>query len=192
MPRTWPIDGPCRSRAVGLYSGGTLCYEALLRLRELLDGPLFSNLELDGVESIDVQADSLGHTLLDLGDDSFTVGRPHPMVDLWQRCHRLVIEASDPEVGVLLLDVMLGHGAHPDPASVPAAALREARRCALDEGRGLACVVALCGTPDDPQDLEKQRAELASAGAVVVSSNFQAATIAAALSKGDLSLAPRS
>jgi FdrA protein len=125
---------------------------------------------------------------MDLGDDRFTLGRPHPMIDLRQRCAMLVAEASGPEVGVLLLDVVLGYGAHPDPASELAPALCQAQRIASGQGRGLACVAVLCGTDGDPQGMEKQRAALEEAGAVVVPSNLQATTIAAALGRGDLDL----
>ena len=127
---------------------------------------------------------------MDLGDDRFTVGRPHPMIDLRQRCSMFTEAAANPEVGVLLLDVVLGYGAHPDPASELAPAIKEAGRVASEEGRGLACVAVLCGTQEDPQDLGGQRDALEDAGAVVVPGNVQAATIAAALSLGDLSLVP--
>ena len=102
----------------------------------------------------------------------------------------LTTEAANPEVGVLLLDVVLGYGAHADPASELAPAIEEAIRVASEAGRALACVAVLCGTDGDPQDLGKQRATLEAAGAVVVSSNTQAATIASALSRGDLGLIP--
>ena len=174
-------------RIRGLYSGGTLCYEALVLLRELVDEDLFSNLQLSGVYSLQSHEGSQGHTLVDLGDDLFTVGKPHPMIDLRERCRRIVREAANPEVGVILLDVILGYGAHPDPASEIAQALEEAQRIASDMGRGLACVVVLCGTTGDPQSLAKQREQLAAAGALVVSSNVQAVKIAAALSRGESS-----
>ena len=172
----------------GLYSGGTLCYEGLLLLRDLLSEPLYANLELPGVRPLDGGQAERGHQLVDLGDDRFTVGRPHPMIDYRQRSEQLVREAAKPDVGILLLDVMLGHGAHPDPASELAPALKEAQEVASREGRGLACVVVLSGTAGDPQFLDVQQAQLTSTGAVVVSSNVQAVRIAAALSRGDLGL----
>ncbi len=106
------------------------------------------------------------------------------MIDPGPRCKRLVQAARDPDVGILLLDVVLGYGAHPDPASQLAPAILEAQRLASADGRTLVCVVALIGTAGDPQDLDKQRAALATVGAIVVSSNLQAATIAAGLSHG--------
>ena len=104
------------------------------------------------------------------------------MIDLGPRCRRLAQAAQDPDVGILLLDVVLGYGAHPDPASQLAPAIVEAQRLATGDGRALVCVIALIGTAGDPQDVDKQRATLAAVGAVVVSSNLQAATIAAGLS----------
>ena len=173
----------------GLYSGGTLCHEALLLLRHMDDADIYSNLDLAGVRSLDGAALSGGHHLIDLGDDVFTVGRPHPIIDLRERCQHIVREAANLEVGVLLLDVMLGYGAHPDPASELAPALKEARRIASRDERSIAAVVVLCGTRGDPQSFDRQREELTGAGAIVVQSNAQAVTIAAAISRGDLRLA---
>ena len=174
----------------GLFSGGTLCYEALFTVRELTGGPVSSNLKLQGVRAVESPQGASGHVLIDLGDDRFTVGRPHPMIDLRQRCAMLEAEAANPEASVLLLDVVLGYGAHPDPASELAPAIEGAVGLAAEVGRTLACVAVLCGTQGDPQGLDRQRATLEAAGAVVVSSNLQAATIAAALSLGSLDLVP--
>jgi hypothetical protein len=91
----------------GLYSGGTLCYESLFILRNL-GHQAGSGLEREQVG---------GDLLIDMGDDRYTVGRPHPMIDFRSRCDALVQAAADPEVGVVLLDVILGYGAHPDPAA---------------------------------------------------------------------------
>ncbi|MCE2404611.1 MAG: acyl-CoA synthetase FdrA [Dehalococcoidia bacterium] len=181
--------GGCRSIR-GLYSGGTLCYEALFTVRELTAGPVSSNLKLGGVRTVESSRGARGHVLVDLGDDRFTVGRPHPMIDLRQRCDMLKAEAADAEAAILLLDVVLGYGAHPDPASELAPAIQEAVRIAAEGGRTLACVAVLCGTQGDPQGLDRQKAALEAAGAVVVPSNLQAATIAAALSMGSLDPVP--
>lgn len=174
----------CRSIR-GLYSGGTLCYEALILLRELGD-QLQSNLHLPGVYSIQEGQSDGGHVLLDLGEDQFTAGRPHPIIDLGPRCDQILQAAEDPDVGILLFDVVLGYGAHPDPASELAPAISEAQRMAADRGRILACIAVLIGTVGDPQGLEKQRADLIAAGGVVVQSNAQACTIAAGLRRGSL------
>ena len=172
--------GPRRIR--GLYSGGTLCYEALYLLDQLGEPASFNPDPYPQVGSPDRD----GHILLDLGDDRYTVGRPHPMIDMRPRCEHIVREGGDPNVGILLLDVVLGHGAHPDPASELAPAIEEAQRLANRAGRGLATVIALCGTRDDPQRLEQQEAALNEAGAIVVHSNALAARTAVALSRGDL------
>lgn len=179
-----PWDDQCFIR--GLFSGGTLCYEALWLLRQ--GGlELHANVTLEGVKELADPDVSLGHTLVDLGDDRYTVGRPHPMIDFRPRCRRLLQEASDPEVGVVLMDVVLGYGSHADPASELGPAIEEAIAVARKGGRELACVVSLCGTDDDPQGISGQEERLTDAGAVVVRSNALAARIALGLNRRDLS-----
>jgi FdrA protein len=121
--------------------------------------------------------------MIDFGDDRLTQGRAHPMIDQRSRLERIGAEAADPRTAVLLLDVVLGHGAHPDPAAELAPALAEARRAAGNDGRALAVVVSLCGTEGDPQGLARQGDALAAAGAVVHRSNAEAARAAAALTR---------
>ncbi|MCH7606317.1 MAG: hypothetical protein IH962_04105, partial [Chloroflexi bacterium] len=183
-------DLPPGARAIrGMYSGGTLCYEGLLLLRGL-GHQVNSNLDSKARGQPGPAQSGPTHTLVDLGGDEYTVGRPHPMIDFRLRCQQIV-EAAAPEVGVLLLDVILGYGAHPDPAAELAPALKEAQRRAKDRGRVLACVVTLCGTQEDPQGLSRQEEALEEAGAVVVHSNALAVRIVSALSLGDLSVLPR-
>jgi succinyl-CoA synthetase alpha subunit len=160
----------------GLFSGGTFCYEAMLQLRARLGEPIHSNIPLTPDAALPDPAHSSGHTCIDMGADSFTVGRPHPMIDLAPRAARLLAEAADPTVAVLLLDVVLGYGAHPDPTSVLAPAIQAARQAA---GRDLPVVVHLCGTPADPQGLEAQAKALTAAGAMLTPSNAAAARLAA-------------
>jgi FdrA protein len=119
--------------------------------------------------------DARGHTMVDLGGDEFTRGRPHPMIDQRFRVQHLETAAADPAVGVILLDVVLGYGAHPDPASelAPVIAGAVARQAAV--------VVSLCGTTTDPQGRDVQAAALHDAGASVFLSNAAAAAHAAAL-----------
>jgi FdrA protein len=152
-----------------LFSGGTLAYELLLALRPLVS-PLYSNLSSSaaGVLSLPDLGRSQGHTVLDLGDDELTVGRPHPMIDNTLRLRRLRQEATDPEVAVILLDVVLGEGAHPDPAAELAPAIAAARTAAAGEGRRLEVIALLVGTDEDPQGLERQAAAFGEAGARVV------------------------
>jgi hypothetical protein len=103
----------------------------------------------------------------------------------------LLQEAADADVAVVLLDVVLGYGSHPDPASELAPTVLEARNMARSTGRELACVISLCGTDADPQSMSRQHEELTTAGTLVVQSNALASRIALALSRGDLSGLPR-
>ncbi len=162
----------------GLYSGGTFCYEALLLLTEAL-GRVASNTPLEPDCRLADVWQSEGHTAIDLGDDVFTRGRPHPMIDQTLRIERIQKEAADPEVAVILFDVVLGYGAHADPAAELGPALREAQAAAGRAGRQVALVGSVCGTAADPQDLGRQEAALRDAGVLLAESNAQAVRIAA-------------
>jgi succinyl-CoA synthetase alpha subunit len=157
----------------GLYAGGTLAWEAVALLGAALDGVAPGLSGGDG-----------GHRVIDLGADAFTVGRPHPMIDGGVRREWIEREARDPATAVLLLDVVLGHGAHPDPAGELAPALAAARRTAALAGRGLAVVASVTGTERDPQPRAAQVATLRAAGALVMDSNAQAARLAARIAAG--------
>ena len=145
----------------GLFSGGTLAYEAVLVLQSLLH-PLHSNAAISADQHLTDPLKSQGHTILDLGGDEFTVGRLHPMMDNDLRIRRLKQEAADPETGLILLDVVLGEGAHADPASELAPAIAAARQSRPD----VPVWVVLVGTDADPQGLERQREQFEAAGAV--------------------------
>jgi FdrA protein len=160
-----------------LFSGGTFAYEAMLILQAAV-GPVYSNLPLPLEDALTDPAHSREHTVLDLGADEFTVGRPHPMIDLSVRAARIRAEAADPTTGVILLDVVLGYGAHPDPAHGLADAIRAARTAAAAAGRDLAVVASVCGTEADPQRLSAQQAQLAAAGVRLAPSNAAAARLA--------------
>ena len=164
----------------GLYSGGTFCYEASLLLGEALGGVL-SNAPVKASEAIDDPWRSRGHTVIDLGDDVFTRGRPHPMIDHRLRNERILKEAADPGVAVILMDVVLGHGAHADPAAEMAPVIGAAQARALKKKRRIAFVGFVCGTSADPQDLAAQERALTKAGMVLASSNAGAARLAAAI-----------
>ena len=171
---TWPAWGSEQPTSPGaglraLYSGGTLALEALSIADAL--GAVESNL---GVPTAAVTAPAGHHRVLDLGADEYTLGRPHPMIDLGPRRSLLAEEAADPTCGVLLLDVVLGHGAHPDPASQLGPAIAQARSGRPD----LAVVVCLVGTRDDPQGFDAQCAALTAAGARVFAANADAARYA--------------
>ena len=152
----------------GVYAGGTLAWEALTllasRLRDVAPDPA---------------GGGVGHRVVDLGDDAFTVGRPHPMIDATLRREWIAREGSDPGTAVLLLDVVLGHGAHRDPACEILPALRAARESRRGDGADLVIVASVCGTDADPQSRAAQVRALESAGVIVMPSNAQAARFAA-------------
>jgi succinyl-CoA synthetase alpha subunit len=149
----------------GLYSGGSLAYEAKVVL----------TLELGDAAK--------AHTILDLGDDEYTVGRPHPMIDPRLRNEHIVAIGSDPEAAVLLLDVVIGYASHPDPAGALAPAIAQARETAKRAGRYLAVVASVCGTDRDTQGLAAQESTLVAAGVLVQPSNARAARLAALIAK---------
>jgi FdrA protein len=159
---------PAQRFVRGLYSGGTLAWETVALLSARLDGVA------PGIAGV-----GNGHRVVDLGADTFTVGRPHPMIDGRVRREWIEREAHDPATAVVLLDVVLGYGAHPDPAGELAPSLAAARRAAAAAGRGLAVVASVTGTEADPQVRSRQVATLRAAGAVVMDSNAQAARLAA-------------
>ncbi len=150
----------------GLYSGGTLAYEAQWILRDFLD-EVYSNAPLLSNHHLLSSAISQSNTILDLGADEFTVGRLHPMIDNDLRIRRLIQESDDPKVAVILLDVMLGYGAHPDPASELAPAIAQAVDRARRTGRSLCVIAVVIGTDQDPQNLAAQVQRLNEAGARV-------------------------
>jgi FdrA protein len=151
----------------GLYSGGTLCAEAAVIVAEIQKG----------------RPEKSGHTLLDLGDDQFTVGRPHPMIDFRLRNEYIQTAADDPATAVVLLDVVLGYGSHPDPTAELVPAIEQARARAAGPGRPLIVVGSVCGTPADPQDLARQEARLEAAGVLLAPSNAAAARLAALIAE---------
>lgn len=159
----------------GLFSGGTLQYEALLVLENYLR-VVYSNAPLHKKDKLEDSLVSKEHTVIDLGEDEFTVGRLHPMMDNDLRIRRLEKEAADPEVAVILLDVVLGYGAHRDPASELAPAIAAAIKAASSAGRHLEVVAIVSGTDEDPQGMGSQIRTLQSAGARVETSNDAAAS----------------
>jgi succinyl-CoA synthetase alpha subunit len=164
----------------GLYSGGTFCYEASLLLKKKL-GQINSNTPVEPGDRLSDVWTSRKHTVIDLGDDLFTRGRPHPMIDHRLRNERLIKEASDPEVAVILLDIVLGYGSHPDPAAEMVPVIQKARDLASDAGRHLAVIAFVCGTAADPQNLSRQETALREAGVILAQSNAQAVRMAASV-----------
>ena len=158
----------------GLFSGGTLQYEALLILQNYLP-VVYSNAPLDKKNKLADSLVSKEHTIIDLGEDEFTVGRLHPMMDNDLRIRRLEKEAADLEVAAILLDVVLGYGSHPDPAGELAPAIASAIKTVAASGRYLEVVAVVSGTDEDPQGMENQIKALKEAGAKVETSNDSAA-----------------
>jgi FdrA protein len=172
------LAGPRGSRTVtlrpeqrwikALYTGGSLAAEAAGLLREAL-----------GKAAIDVPGDgclmrSGGHEVIDLGDERYTRGRPHPMIDPTLRTDRLPALFADPENAVLLLDVVLGHGSSPDPAGALAAVIADGLARLRADGRDLAVVASVCGTDRDPQSSAAQTEALTRAGVTVLGDNAAA------------------
>jgi FdrA protein len=160
----------------GLFSGGTLCHEALLLFQGALE--VYSNVSPLKELRLHYPARGKEHCCIDMGEDDFTRGRPHPMIDGQCRCERLIEEFQHPEVRVILLDVVLGHGAAADPAGEIAEALAEARR-GLSAGETEPLVFAhVCGTERDPQSMPAQENKLRQAGVHLFSTNARAARAA--------------
>jgi FdrA protein len=150
----------------GLFSGGTLAYETMLGLQATL-APLYSNAPITNNQLLKDPLHSECHTIIDLGDEFFMVGRLHPMIDNDLRIRRLRQEAADPEVGMILIDVVLGEGSHVDPAGELAPVIKE-----ISNKKEV--VVILIGTDEDPQNLPFQVERLNEAGAVVFRSVTEA------------------
>jgi FdrA protein len=162
---TGPATGPLLR---GLFVGGTLCDESMLMATEVL-GPVRSNIPLSEDLALGEELLVDDHTMVDFGDDALTQGRAHPMIDPTLRNEQLARAAADPGTGVLLLDLVLGHGAEPDPSALLAPAIAAAR-----QDRAIPVVVSLVGTDLDPQGLTAQRDALVAAGAEVHLSNAAA------------------
>ena len=164
--------------ARGYFTGGTLADEAWILLHRLT-GAVHSNNQTDPKFVLADPRVSVGHTVVDLGDDVFTVGRPHPMIDPSTRTARIDAEAPDPSIAVMLVDVVLGYGSHPDPAGALVPSLVAAKQAAAARGGRLPVVASVTGTPGDYQGLTGQTAKLQEAGVVVMPSNAQASMFAA-------------
>ena len=160
----------------GLYSGGTLCYEAKLLLEEKL-GPFYSNLSKKSEFVLEDCEISKENTLVDMGDDYFTDGMPHPMIDTRLRSERISKESKDEEVAIILLDCVLGYGCNEDPAQAIVDAVEVAR--SKNDGRYISFIASVCGTDLDIQNRSKQVQKLTDAGIIVLPSNIQAAELAA-------------
>ncbi len=168
---------PGQKHLRGLFTGGTLADEAMILLSGL-PGGVFSNNQTDPALVLADAHISRANTIVDLGDDVFTVGRPHPMIDPSIRVERLAREARDPSVAVVLLDLVLGTGSHADPAGALVQGVADARAAFARRGGRLSVIASVTGTPGDFQGMEAQKGKLEAAGVVVMPSNFQASMLA--------------
>ncbi len=161
----------------GLYCGGTLCSETLsMAKKELKD--VHSNLSKKEEERLADPLVSEGNTIIDMGDDFFTNGRPHPMIEPSVRLDRIVQEAKDPSVAVLLMDFELGYGSHDDPVGITLDAIDEAVAVANKEGRRLVVIAYVLGTDKDKQSLSESVEQLRKHGVYVTNTNAEAARMA--------------
>jgi FdrA protein len=158
----------------GIFSGGTFCFEAQL-IHAAADLPAFSNAPTAGNKKLENVAKSLQNTIIDMGDDAFTQGRPHPMIDPSQRDARIREEIADPSTAVVLFDVVLGYGSAADPTLGLIEVLAAAKAKAASEGRKPSFIGYVCGTEQDPQNRAAIVAALKAAGVLVASSNAEAA-----------------
>ena len=157
----------------GLFSGGTFCAEAQIIFKDR-PADLYSNAPVGGVKQLRNSLVSQKNTVIDLGEDEFTVGRPHPMIDYTLRNRRILEEAADPATAVILLDVVLGYGSNPDPAAELVPVLRKA-------ARKVAVVCSITGTDQDPQNRSRVEQALRKAGAIVMPSNAAACKMAGSI-----------
>ncbi len=137
----------------GLYTGGTLADESINILGK-------------------------GHIVIDFGDDVFTKGRPHPMIDPSIRAEYLIKEGQDESIAVILMDFVLGYGCHEDPVGEMIPAIEKAKALMKSKGKYLSVIASVCGTEKDPQNLIKSKEELIKSGVIVMNSNVQAAKLA--------------
>ena len=171
---------PEQTNIRGLFCGGTLCDESMYAL--LNDGEeVWSNIQKNPEFVLGAADPSRGHTFLDFGDDEFTNGRPHPMIDPSNRLARLVEEAKDPSVAAIVMDFVLGFGAHEDPVGVTLPAITEAKKVAADAGRHLEIVAYVLGTDLDTPGLAAQTAALEAAGVTITSSSTETGEFARAI-----------
>jgi succinyl-CoA synthetase alpha subunit len=155
----------------GLYSGGTLGSEAAMLISQALD--LGEIIHKEGY-----LLDERGYQVIDYGDDKYTQGRAHPMIDPTTRIDAIKKFGADAKTGILLLDVVLGYGSHPDMAGVLAPVIRETLENARKANRQLYVIATVCGTRQDPQNYDQSVAVLKAAGALVEDSNAKAVRLA--------------
>ncbi|MDQ4215426.1 acyl-CoA synthetase FdrA [Microbacterium capsulatum] len=169
----------------GLFCGGTLCDESMFSALDKYEN-VYSNIQKNPAYKLGAMDSSREHTFLDMGDDDFTNGRPHPMIDPSLRLQRLVQEADDPSVGVIAMDFVLGFGAHEDPVGVTIPAITEAKAKATARGQHLEILGYVLGTDLDTPAFAEQVAKLEAAGVTIASSSTNLGLLAREfVAKGD-------
>jgi succinyl-CoA synthetase alpha subunit len=158
-----------------LFSGGTFCSETQFIFKDLPG--VFSNTPVAASTKLVDSGISEKHTILDLGADEFTRGKPHPMIDFSTRNKRILQEAADKETAVILLDLVLGYGANRNPTRDIVPVLKKAREMAIEDGREIVFAGSVTGTDDDPQDRSRVKKNLENAGVIVCGSNTEAAKL---------------
>ncbi len=157
----------------GVFAGGTFCYQT----QQILNAAgltVFSNSPIRAGYELADPDHSVDHTVVDMGDEHYTLGKPHPMIDSTERARRIKAEAADPSVAVLLLDFILGRNAASDPVGDLLEVLVEAQSAREQVGSPLTIVASLCGTDEDPQDQAQQAKMLRDIGVHVFGSNAAA------------------
>lgn len=173
----------------GLFSGGTFANEAALILAKDFY-PVHGNVSMPNIQPLEDPFNSIGHSCVDMGDDVFTVGKPHPILAPELRRERMLAEAANPETGMIFLDIVLGFGCHPDPAFEFAEFIKEAKALATEQGRYLPILAYVAGVEEDPQVYSRQVEILKASGAVVAPTNAAAARMAYTILTGNILPAP--
>ena len=161
----------------GLFCGGTFVEEAMVVMRKSI-GDIYSNAPLSAGLKLASSTISVKNSVVDYGDEEFTVDRPHPVIDTEPRGLGILREAQDPETAVLLLDFILGPAVNTDPVGSVLGYIKQAMKIVADRGGKLVIVASVCGTEDDPQRLSLQEKMLSEAGVIVCTDNYQASLLA--------------
>lgn len=173
------VQAECQKLSTGqkylraLYTGGTLADEAM-KILSAQGYSIYSNIPLLPELKLENVNISMKNTCVDLGDDDFTVGKPHPMIDPVARVERLPLEANDPEVAIVLMDFVLGYGSNMDPAGEMLKSIIDAKKVMENTNKYLCVIGYICGTDLDPQDYKLQCEKLEKVGVIVMPSNAQA------------------
>ena len=152
----------------GFFAGGTLCYESKIILEQMI-GKVYSNLSSDDEYSIKGSVTSKENTLIDFGEEEFTSARPHPIIDPLLRKNRILEDANDPNVGVIIIDIICGINAAKNTIASHAETIKKAIQTAKEQGRKLSIFAYICGTEKDVSENELKL--LTDSGAKLFTSN---------------------